>query len=219
MDSKDELGRAYWNIVAHKYDLTMAVFGGPIPSMVELTTDGLCGADRVLEVAAGTGLVTVALARIAKSVIATDYAPQMVEMLRDKLQARDITNVECQVVDLYELPFPPASFDAVVAANVLHLVPDERAALASLRLALRPGGKLIVPTYCHGETWTARSISRMLAVTGFPGRRRFTLSSLRETVRTSGFEIVQSALLPGILPIGYVEASAQRDLGALSSAR
>src|SRR3970282_875447 len=84
--------------------------------------------------------------------VATDYAEQMVRLLAERVRAAGLDNVRCERADLYALTYEPGTFDVVVATNVLHLVPDLEGALAALRRVLRPGGKLVVPTYCHDET-------------------------------------------------------------------
>lgn len=205
--TNDESGRSYWERHAKNYDRSMKLLGGPIPRMVELAAGAVTGAPRVLEVAAGTGLVTVALARSAQEVIATDYAAAMVSALETMVHELGLQNVRCEQADLYALRFEPESFDAVVAANVLHLVPDLKGALASLRRVLKPGGRLIVPTYCHDESAFSWVLSRVLALTGFPGHRRFTTGSLREAVESAGLTISRAEALPGAIPIGYIEGT------------
>jgi ubiquinone/menaquinone biosynthesis C-methylase UbiE len=206
--ARDGTGRDYWDRHAKNYDRSMAILGGPIPRMVALAADAVRGSARVLEVAAGTGLVTTSLARAADEVVATDYAAAMVAALEARVKRDGLTNVRCEQADVYALRFEPGSFDAVVAANVLHLVPDLEGAIAALVRVLRPGGRLVVPTYCHAQTTASRVLSRLLAVTGFPGRRRFTLERLRDAVETAGIEISRVELLPGLIPIGYVEGTA-----------
>jgi len=174
--------------------------------MLELTCDALRGRERVLEVAAGTGLVTRAIAGAAGALIATDYANAMVDLLTRRVKELGLANVRCEQADIYALRFEPASFDAVVAANVLHLVPDLDGALAALRSVLKPGGKLIAPTFCHDETWLSAILSRGASLTGFPSHRRFTARSLRDALEARGATIDRAETLPGIVPIGYVEA-------------
>jgi len=200
-------GRKYWDTHAKNYDRSMALLGGPIPHMVELAGEGVRGAARVLEVAAGTGLVTPALAAGAKEVVATDYSAAMVATLQRRVGDAGLTNVRFEQADLYALRFEPHTFDAVVAANVLHLVPDLRGALAALQRVTRPGGRIIVPTYCHDETALSWLVSRVLAVTGFPGHRRFTVRSLREAVEAAGVRVTRSETLPGLIPISYIEGT------------
>lgn len=100
--------------------------------------------------------------------------------------------------------FPPASFDAVVCANVLHLLPDLPGALAALQRVLRPGGKLVAPTFCHAETRTSRAVSRVLALTGFPSQRRLSSRTLREALESARFHVTRTELLPGLIPVGFV---------------
>lgn len=203
----DDKGRAYWNRHAKNYDRSMVLIGRPIPKMVELAAEAVRGASRVLEVAAGTGLVTPALAREAREVIATDYAAEMVATLEARVREAGLANIRCEQADLYALRFEPASFDAVVAANVLHLVPDLSGALAALRKMLKPGGRLIVPTYCHDETALSWVVARILTITGFPAHRRFTVRSLHESLEDAGLVVSRAETLPGLIPIGYVEGT------------
>lgn len=202
--------RSYWERHARKYDASVRVLAKPLPRMLELTAEAVRGKERVLEVAAGTGLVTAALAKSAKQVIATDYAAAMVEVLRARVNEAGPSNVTCEQADLYALRFEPASFDAVVAANVLHLVPDFEGAIASLRRVLRPGGTLIVPTFCHDETTLSAIVSRVLAVTGFPGQRRFTAASMRTQLESFGVRVEKQETLAGLIPIAYVEGTFAR---------
>lgn len=208
--------RSYWDRHARNYDRSMLLLGGPLPRMVELVANAVRGAPRVLEVAAGTGLLTVALARTAGEVIATDYAASMVTALEAKVRANGLTNVSCEQADLFALRFEPRSFDAVVAANVLHLVPDLPRAVAALRRVLKPGGRLIAPTYCHDETALSWIASRVLAITGFPGHRRFTVTSLRESMEAGGLRVSRAEKLPGLIPIGYVEGSFEEEASTRS---
>ena len=203
-DAKD---RAYWNRHARNYDRSMMLFGRPVARMIELAAQAVRGSSRVLEVAAGTGLLTPALAREAREVIATDYAVAMVSAVAARVRAAGLANVRCEQADLYDLPYDAGSFDAVVAANVLHLVPDLEGALAAFRKMLKPGGRLVVPTYCHDASALAWVFSRILALTGFPGHRRFTPGRLRETLESAGLAITQAETLPGLFPIAYLEGT------------
>ncbi len=199
--------RRYWDKHAKNYDRSMSLLGRPIPRMIELVGEATRGLGRVLEVAAGTGLVTPALAAGAGEVIATDYSAAMVAALKQRVRDARVTNVQCEQADLYLLPFDAGSFDAVVAANVLHLVPDLPGALAALRRVSKPGGRVVVPTFCHDETALSWVVSRALAVTGFPGHRRFTAKSLRQAVEDAGVRVTRTETVPGLIPIGYVEGT------------
>ena len=197
-------GLTFWNRTAARYDLSMWLLGGPMPQMTARVAEVVRGSARVLELAAGTGLVTVAIAPVVGEVVATDYAPAMVERLALRVGA--MPNVTTRVLDVYAMTEPPGSFDAVVAANVLHLLPDLDGALDAMLRVVRPGGRLVVPTYLHDATARSRTTSRLLGWAGFPGQRRFTLDSLRAAVEGRGARIVVAEQLDGLLPIGFVAA-------------
>lgn len=199
-------GRSYWERHALHYARSLGPLSRPVPRLLELVGESTHGMERVLEVAAGTGLVTPALSENAATVISTDYASAMVVQLKNNMEQLGLTNVDCQQANLYNLTFIPGTFDAVVAANVLHLVPNLESAIQCLRRMLRPGGVLIVPTFCHDETWVSWVLSRILAVTGFPSHRRFTAQQLKEAVMGQGAQITKEELLPGLIPIGYITA-------------
>ena len=199
--------RSYWERHARRYDSSVAGLSGPWPRMLELIEEATSGAGRVLEVAAGTGLITPVLAAHAGQVVATDYAGAMVKRLQARVRSGGIANVTCARADIYALPFAAGSFDVVVAANVLHLLPDLPAALAALRRMLGADGVLVAPTFCHDETVVSRIVSRLLSLSGFPGQRRFSARSLREALESAGLVVKRAETLRGLLPIGYVDGA------------
>ena len=201
-----QTGRSYWERHARRYDRSTRFLSRPVPRMLELAVEAATGKRRVLEVAAGTGLVTTAIAPVAGELIATDYAEAMVRQLEARIRDAGLPNVRCEQADVYDLRFESGSFDAVFAANVLHLVPDLEGALASLRRVLEPGGVLVAPTYLHDETVAASVLSRVFALTGFPGQRRFTATSLSAAIEAAGFGVTRVEVIPGPFPIGYIEA-------------
>ncbi|HEV8551095.1 MAG TPA: class I SAM-dependent methyltransferase [Polyangiaceae bacterium] len=95
---------------------------------------------RILEIAAGTGAVTRAMAAgfpAGVSIVATDLNPGMLEHARLLGTARP---VEWLVADAMALPFPDASFDAVVCQFGSMFFPDKAKAFAEIHRVLAPGG-------------------------------------------------------------------------------
>jgi SAM-dependent methyltransferase len=95
---------------------------------------------RVLEIAAGTGVVTRALAsalRADVAIVATDLNPAMLEQAA---AAGTTRAVEWRQADAARLPFPEASFDAVVCQFGSMFFPDKPKAFSEARRVLRPGG-------------------------------------------------------------------------------
>ncbi len=101
----------------------------------------------VLEIAAGTGVVTRALASTlpeSVSIIATDLNEGMLEQARSIGTSR---SVEWRQADVMKLPFPDESFDAAVCGFGVMFFPDKAKAFAEVRRVLRPGGVFIFNTW------------------------------------------------------------------------
>ncbi|HEY9383567.1 MAG TPA: methyltransferase domain-containing protein [Gemmatimonadales bacterium] len=98
---------------------------------------------RVLEVAAGTGVVTRKLASAlpaGTAIVATDLNQAMLDVAAAAGTARP---VEWRQADAMQLPFPDGGFDAVVCQFGAMFFPDKPKAFAEARRVLRPGGKLV----------------------------------------------------------------------------
>ncbi|HUQ87962.1 MAG TPA: methyltransferase domain-containing protein [Vicinamibacterales bacterium] len=98
---------------------------------------------RVLEVAAGTGVVTramVAALPASTEIVATDLNPAMLEQAAAIGTSRP---VEFKPADAMQLPFPDASFDAVVCQFGVMFFPDKPKAFGEFKRVLKPGGVLI----------------------------------------------------------------------------
>ena len=206
----------FWRTHARRYDRSIRVLNRRFPEIPALVAEDVRGAGDVLEVAAGTGLVTLQVAPAVRRLVATDRSPDMLAVLRDRLNAAGLANVEVREADALALPFADASFDALIAANLLHLLPEPRRALDEFRRVLRPGGLLCAPTFAHGETMVAQAVSRLLALARFPVVSRFRGDDLRRLIEGRGFEIRREALVAGTLPVRYVvAASPPRDRAGL----
>lgn len=97
----------------------------------------------VLEVAAGTGALTRQLAAVLPdeaAITATDLSAAMLERAAARGAVRP---VDWRTADITDLPFPDATFDAVVCQFGLMFVPDRSRAFAESRRVLRPGGSWI----------------------------------------------------------------------------
>jgi enediyne biosynthesis protein CalE5 len=122
--------------------------------------------EAVLELGAGTGALATRLAAAVDpsgSVLATDVAPGMVELIRRR--NADVANVDTAVVDAADITLPEASYDAVVFRMGLMFLIEPETALHGMRRVLKPGGRIAVSTWGAFEKnpWlTALGMSMMM---------------------------------------------------------
>jgi len=102
---------------------------------------------QVLDLAAGTGDLTLAVARYGApaSVLSTDFVPEMLEVAEAKLaEYEGETAVSFAVVDAQDLPFGDDSYDVVTVGFGVRNMPDRAANFREVRRVLKPGGRYVV---------------------------------------------------------------------------
>jgi len=141
---------------------------GPVffePYAIDLARRIPASAQRVLEVASGTGRVTRHLAARPGELVATDLNEAML------VRARGVVTdprIEWRVADMQALPFADGSFDAVVCQFGLMFVPDQLLALREMRRVVRPGGVVIVSTWNELAKNGAAQVAHEQALATFP---------------------------------------------------
>lgn len=143
--------RGVFDSVASRYDLMNDLMSFGIHRLWKRFTveqSGLRPGDRALDVAGGTGDLSLGMAgKVGPDgqVILTDINAAMLTRGRDRLLDEGASgNVACCVANAERLPFADGSFDCVTIGFGLRNVTDKAAALASMYRVLKPGGQLLV---------------------------------------------------------------------------
>lgn len=148
--------RGVFDSVAGKYDLMNDLMSAGLHRLWKqflLTLTGLKPGQRVLDVAGGTGDLSIGLARqVGRGghVVLSDINTAMLTRGRERLIDAGIAgNVSYCLANAERLPFADGCFDCVTIGFGLRNVTDKAAALASMRRVLRAGGQLLVLEFSH----------------------------------------------------------------------
>jgi ubiquinone/menaquinone biosynthesis C-methylase UbiE len=174
----------------------------------------------VVDLGAGTGLLSLAFAERVAHVWAIDSSPAMGDYLRVKASSAQLHNIETVVASAVSLPLVDGIADLVVSNYCLHELrhPDKCRALAEARRVLKPGGRLVIgdmmfslnPIQARDRRVVADKL-RELARRGLPGVWRLLKNAARllsgrweypanaawwdEALKRAGFERVRIELL------------------------
>lgn len=193
----------FWDRWARFYDLTQWTNRKANAAAAARTAARIPAGARVLDCAAGTGLFSLAAAERAGFVLCTDLSEAMLEQAKRKARRRGLTNLDFARRDLTALPDPENSFDAVIAANVLHLLPAPDKAVRELWRVTAPGGRLLLPTYLQGKTGAAYgAVIKIYQGVGFHYEHAFTPETYRTFLERLDLGRVTVEVIPGRLPVG-----------------
>ena len=190
-----------WDIFAPVYEFAMRSQKNIYDYMYERIGEVAQGKD-VLELATGPGMIARHIASSAASVIATDFAPKMIETAR---KAKNPENLSFEVADATSLRFEDKSFDVVVIANALHIIPNPEKALAEIRRVLKDDGVLIAPNFIFREGGKRNLWQKFLSLVGVRFAHEWTENEYRSFLNANGWTIEMSIVLKGRIDLAYVE--------------
>lgn len=165
------------------------------PALVEAT--GIGPGVRVLDVAAGSGNISLPAAATGAAVVSTDLTPELLLRSRDRAAAQGLI-IDYREANAHALPFGDGEFDVVMSAIGVQFAPDQQRAASELVRVCRPGGTIGV------ISWTPE---------GFFGRMLATIRPYRPSLSHP----VPPAALWG--RPGYVTALLGDRVGEITTAR
>ncbi len=201
----------FWDRNADRYDRFMRKDSAAYARMCELIRPAVRHKS-VLELATGTGLIAKSIVNAADQIEAIDASHEMIaQARRGNLSAK----LHFSVQDMFHLPYADQSFDVVIAANVLHVIPQPELALAEIRRVLKDDGVFIAPTFTHARnSLFGRLLAFCMKLAGFPLESKWSDTDYLDFLRRSGWSVCRSAVLKASFPLTYAEcvkdAQAQR---------
>lgn len=137
--------RLAWDAIAPGYDKTNT------PTQMWLGTEGLRRVElrasmRFLDVAAGSGALSIPAARLGAQVLATDQSPVMLGLLRARAR-QDGLNIETRVMDGQALELDDNGFDIAGSQFGVMLFPDMPQGINEMVRVVKPGGRVLMNVY------------------------------------------------------------------------
>jgi SAM-dependent methyltransferase len=145
----------------------------------------------VLDIGCGTGAMSMRLARWG-SVVSADFSPLALGFCRRR-------GLDClSAGDAARLPFRDASFDVVVALDLVEHLTDDRAALCEFRRVLKPGGRLVATVPAYRALWSAHDVALM-------HQRRYTAREFGAVCDRAGLAVRRlSYAMTFLLPVVWL---------------
>ena len=189
----------FWNKISPVYDLFENVYNRKVYKGTGIkVAEFIDKNDSVLECACGTGAITEEIAKKCRQVLATDFAEGMLK--RASKKCRKYANTSFRQEDITDIKCEDESFDKVVAGNVIHLLPEPGKALNELLRVVRPGGKVIIPTYINMTRDSSGFAVKFIEKLGAEFKRQFDIDSYKKFFEDKGFKDVDFYVVDGRMP-------------------
>lgn len=190
-----------WNFFAPIYERAMKSQKS-IYDYIYKEISAAASAKNVLELATGPGMIAKHIAPSAKSVTATDFAPKMIEAAK---KGSVPENVSFEVADATNLRYQNDSFDLVVIANALHIIPEPEKALAEIDRVLKSNGTLIAPNFIEREKGKKNLWQKILSLVGIKFAHEWTKEEYKTFLSDHGWQVTKSHVCKGRIDLLYAE--------------
>ena len=189
----------FWDTISPLYDIFENIYNGKVyigsgKKVAQLIEPS----DEVLECACGTGAISIYIAQKCRKLIATDFASGMLRRAAKK--CRKYPNVVFRKADIMNIKCKDARFDKVVAGNVIHLLSEPEKALHELERVVKPGGKIIIPTYINMSKGSGTAAVKFITLLGADFKRQFNLNSYKKFFEENGYTEVEYYVIDGRMP-------------------
>jgi ubiquinone/menaquinone biosynthesis C-methylase UbiE len=181
----------FWDRIAARYSKQPVADEASYQKKLQVTRDYFRPEMNVLELGCGTGSTAIAHSPFVQHITAIDVSSRMLEIAQRKADAEGVSNVSFEQSTVDAFAGEPASYDAVLALSILHLLDDRDEVIAKIHTLLKPGGLFVSSTACLGKNM--RFLEYVAPVGAFLGLlpllRVFTPDELADSIARAGFSI------------------------------
>lgn len=183
----------FWDRIARKYARDPIRNLPAYEATLARTRAYLRSSDKVLEIGCGTASTALILAPDVAHYTASDFSAEMVEIGREKTWETSAQNID-NVHGVIGSAGLDGRYDAILAFNVLHLLPDTEATIERIHAQLPPGGYFIskTPAIADGAWWMRPLVRVMVLYYRSLSVRFLSRADLQRMMVDKGFSIVET---------------------------
>ena len=182
------MNKKTWDLYAPIYKLAMKP-DEKIYSLMYKRIPKVIKDKKVLEIATGPGLLAKKVAYASNTMIATDYSDGMISTAK---KGNYPDNLTFEVADATDLPYADNSFDVVIIANALHVMPDPETALSEIDRVLKQKGILIAPNFINHQT-------------GVKFEHQWSLENYKKFLDKNGWRVINCKVMASRISMAYTE--------------
>lgn len=190
-----------WDKISNKYDRIFNSYEDVRELSITKVVPLLSKDDKVLELACGTGNLSLGIAKKLNKLVATDLSGGMLDVAKEKAVRVGISNIEFKKIDAEKTGFPDNSFDKVIIFNAIHIMENPIKVLSEINRLLKTNGMLITASECYGEPVKYKmrlglNILKVLSLFKLVSSFSFyNMKDIDTLLKTSGFKITSREIL------------------------
>ena len=201
--------KKFWDRHAGMYTKAMKSSAGLYSSIREKIAGDLYGNEDVLELACGTGQLSFGLSECVEFYMATDFSADMIENAKIRGSRN---NLRFETADATRLEYPDGSFDTVIIANALHIMPEPEKALSEIKRIMKDGGVLYAPTFGESTSLMGKIRIGIMSIGGFRQFYKWDMASFTKFLDENGFKVTESNMMGSrLMPLMFVKCVKKDD--------
>jgi len=189
----------FWDIVAPVYDLFISL-NKAHKQMIHATRLLIPQGAKVLELAGGTGDISIAISNKADEVLCTDISESMLKIAKRKAKKHNLNNIYFEKISIYETGKQDNSFDAVIASQILHLTDEPKKAGAEIRRIAKNIAVLPTPLLKEAPGF-GKFLIKLYKIFGFSPKYELDRSSCKTFFEEIGFNNCEYHVIEGTIPL------------------